>query len=239
MHNAQCTMHNWAAPFATSRCSSSVRLIVHCALCIVHLFVATSCFAQDDDIKELKQDKKEEFEKIPIVFYKKRQKEWYMGDSIDVIVMPEFPVYSRPVEFKNARAKRKYDRMVRNVKRVLPIAKQANTMIRETYEVLKNIPDEKGKERHMKAVEKSVKKQFTPLMKQLTFSQGKLLIKLIDRECNQSSYKVIKAFFGPGKAAFYQVFAWTFGASLKKEYKPEDDDAMIERIVEQVELGLL
>ena len=89
----------------------------------------------------------------------------------------------------------------------------------------------------MKGVEKEIKNTYTPEMKKLTYSQGKLLIKLVDRECNQSSYEIVKAVFGPAKAAFYQVFAWTFRASLKKEYKPETDDRLIERVVHQVESG--
>ena len=110
-------------------------------------------------------------------------------------------------------------------------------MISETYQVLEQLPDKKSKEEHMKAVEKEIKNTYTPEMKKLTYSQGKLLIKLVDRECNQSSYEIVKAFFGPAKAAFYQVFAWTFRASLKKEYKPETDDRLIERVVHQVESG--
>ena len=76
-------------------------------------------------------------------------------------------------------------------------------------------------------------------MKRLTFTQGKLLIKLIDRECNQSSFEIIKAFLGPFRAGFYQIFAWTFRASLKKEYDPEGEDAEVERIVRQIEVGQL
>ena len=76
-------------------------------------------------------------------------------------------------------------------------------------------------------------------MKKLTYSQGKLLIKLVDRECHQSSYEIVQAFFGPTKAALYQVFAWTFRASLKKEYHPEEEDKLIERVVRQVETGQL
>ena len=124
-----------------------------------------------------------------------------------------------------------------NVKRVLPLAQKVNLMISETYQVLEQLPDKKSKEEHMKAVEKEIKNTYTPEMKKLTYSQGKLLIKLVDRECNQSSYEIVKAFFGPAKAAFYQVFAWTFRASLKKEYKPETDDRLIERVVHQVESG--
>ena len=88
-------------------------------------------------------------------------------------------------------------------------------------------------------MERDIKRQFTPEMKKLTYSQGKLLIKLVDRECNQTSYEIVKAFLGPARAAFYQVFAWTFRASLKKRYDAENDDKMVERVVKQVELGLL
>ena len=76
-------------------------------------------------------------------------------------------------------------------------------------------------------------------MKKLTYSQGKLLIKLIDRECNQNSFEIVKAFFGPFKAGFYNTFASIFGASLKKDYDPENDDKLTERVVRMVEAGLL
>ena len=74
-------------------------------------------------------------------------------------------------------------------------------------------------------------------MKKLTYSQGKLLIKLIHRECNSSSYEAIQAFMGPVRASFWQVFAWTFGASLKKTYDPEGTDRLTERVVLMVEAG--
>lgn len=67
-------------------------------------------------------------------------------------------------------------------------------------------------------VEKGLKDQYTPRMKKLSFAQGKLLIKLIDRQSNSTSYELVKAFMGPFKAGFYQTFAALFGASLKKEY---------------------
>ena len=76
-------------------------------------------------------------------------------------------------------------------------------------------------------------------MKKLTLAQGKLLIKLINRETSSSSYELVKAFLGPFKAGFYQAFAAIFGASLKKEYHPEDEDAMIERIIVLIENGQL
>ena len=160
------------------------------------------------------------------------------GDTMWCYLLPELPVYA-PLKFRTAHQRRAYNRLVYNVKKVLPLAQQVNEMIAETYEVLEQLPDKKSKEAHMRAVEKSIMEQYKPEMKKLTYSQGKLLIKLVDRECNQSSYEIVQAFFGPAKAAFYQVFAWTFRASLKKEYRPDDDDKLIERVVRQVETGQL
>lgn len=159
-------------------------------------------------------------------------------DTMWCYLMPEVVVYP-PLKFKNKRQQRNYNRLVYNVKRVLPLAQRVNSMIIETYEILETLPDKKSKEAHMKAVEKSIKEQYTPEMKKLTYSQGKLLIKLVDRECNQNSYEIVKTFFGSTKAFFYQAFAWTFRASLKKEYDPEEDDKLIERVVQQIEMGQL
>ena len=78
---------------------------------------------------------------------------------------------------------------------------------------------------------------YTPRMKKLSFAQGKLLIKLIDRQSNSTSYELVKAFMGPFKAGFYQTFAALFGASLKKEYDPQGEDKLTERVVLMVENG--
>ena len=162
----------------------------------------------------------------------------YEGDTIPNITLPTVYVFEQ-LKFKNKKQRQKYDRLVRNVKKTLPIAKEVNRAIIETYEFLQTLPDEKAREKHLSLVEKGVKEQYTPRLKKLTFSQGKLLIKLIDRESNSSSYELVKAFLGPFKAGFYQAFAAIFGASLKKEYHPEDEDALIEQIVLQVESGQL
>ena len=74
-------------------------------------------------------------------------------------------------------------------------------------------------------------------MKKLTFAQGKLLIKLVDRQSNQTSFELVKAFMGPFKAGFYQTFTALFGASLKKEYDPAGEDKLTERVVLLVENG--
>jgi hypothetical protein len=162
----------------------------------------------------------------------------YDGDTIQYVELNKIYVYPEP-QFESAKERQAYNRLVYNVKKVLPIAKEANKILIETYEYLQTLPDKKSKDEHMKIVEKSIKKEYTPRMKKLTYSQGKLLIKLIFRECNSSSYSLIQAFLGPVKAGFYQAFAWTFGASLKKKYDPEGVDRLTERVVLQVEAGQL
>lgn len=76
-------------------------------------------------------------------------------------------------------------------------------------------------------------------MKKLTLRQGKLLIKLVDRQCDQNAYQLVRLFMGSFKAAFYQSFASMFGASLKKSYDPEGEDALVERVVILVTHGVL
>lgn len=158
------------------------------------------------------------------------------GDSIQYVELNNVYVYPKPV-FKNNRQRAAYNRLVYNIKKVLPIAKEVNKIIVETYEYLETLPNKKAKDAHMKLVEENIKKEYTPRMKKLTYSQGKLLIKLVYRECNSSSYNLIQAFLGPIKAGFYQAFAWMFGASLKKDYDPNGIDRLTERVVLQVEAG--
>jgi len=99
--------------------------------------------------------------------------------------------------------------------------------------------EERGEARkqHIKDLEKGIKKQYTPRLKKLTMRQGKLLIRLIDRQSNQTSYELVKAFLGGFRATTYQVFASMFGFSLKKHYDPEGEDALTERVIILVENG--
>jgi len=158
------------------------------------------------------------------------------GDSILYMELNKVYVYPKPV-FKNEKQQMVYNRLVRNVKKVLPIAKECNALIIETYEYLQTLPDKKARDAHLKLVEQSIKKEYTPRMKKLTFAQGKLLIKLVYRECNSSSYQLIQAFLGPIRAGFWQAFAWAYGASLTKKYDPEGVDSATEKIVLMVESG--
>ena len=156
---------------------------------------------------------------VPMV---KVGKALWQGDSIQYMEMNNVYVYPH-LTFKNQRQANSYMRLVKNVKVALPIAKEVRQMLLETSEYLETLPNKKAKDEHMK----------------LTYSQGKLLIKLIYRECNSSSYEAIQAFLGPVRAGFWQAFAWAFGASLKKQYNPEGTDRLTERVVLMVEAGQL
>ena len=160
------------------------------------------------------------------------------GDSIPYMEMSNVYVYPK-ITFDSKQKKNAYLRLVRNVKKVLPIAKEANQIIVETYEYLETLPNKKARDEHLKLVEKSIVRDYKPKMKKLTYSQGKLLIKLVYRECDSSTYDIVKAVLGPVRAGFWQAFAWCFGASLKKGYDPEGVDRLTERVVLMVEAGQL
>ena len=162
----------------------------------------------------------------------------YKGDTIPAVQLPNVYIF-RPLKFKNEKERLEYYRLVRNVKKVYPISKEINQAIIETYEYLQTLPNEKARQKHLKRVEKGLKEQYTARMKKLSFTQGKNLIKLIDRQSNSTSYELVKAFMGPFKAGFYQTFAALFGASLKKQYDPEGEDKLTERVILLVESGQL
>lgn len=160
----------------------------------------------------------------------------YERDTIPYVNLPMVYIF-KPLKFKNDKERMEYYKLVRNVKKVYPIAREINRTILETYEYLQTLPNEKARQKHIKRVEKGLKEQYTPQMKKLTFAQGKLLIKLVDRQSHQTSFELVRAFMGPFKAGFYQTFAALFGASLKKEYDPLGDDKLTERVVLLVENG--
>lgn len=162
----------------------------------------------------------------------------YKGDSIPHVILPTLSKYP-PLKFANERERQRYNRLVANVKKVLPIAKLAKHTIIETYDYLETLPTKEERDAHIRQVELGLRRQYTPLMKKLSYSQGKLLVKLVDRECNQTSYEIVKAFIGPLRAGFYQVFAGLFGNSLTKRYDPDGDDRYTERVVRMVESGQL
>jgi len=198
------------------------------------LFLVLTCVAQSKN----KADQMAEMDSPTFVPTVRVGKVLENGDSIQYMEMNNVYVFP-PIEFSSKKQQGAYMRLVKNVKTVLPIAKEANQIMMETAEYLETLPTKQAREEHMKRVEKSIMQEYKPRMKKLTYSQGKLLIKLIYRESHSSGYELIQAFLGPVRAGFYQAFAWAFGASLKKQYDPEGVDRLTERVVLMVEAGQL
>ncbi|MBO5698729.1 MAG: DUF4294 domain-containing protein [Bacteroidaceae bacterium] len=161
----------------------------------------------------------------------------YEGDSIPHITLPTLHKYPH-FTFKNDRARNKYNRLVFNIKKVLPIAKLVRATIIETYELLQMLPEDQ-RAAHLKRVEQGLFDQYGKQMRKLTRTQGRLLVKLVDRECNNSGYAITKAFLGVVRANLYQGIALCFGNSLTKRYDPEGEDKEVERIVLLIESGQL
>lgn len=164
--------------------------------------------------------------------------EFIQGDTIYNALLPETIVYP-PLKFRNEKERLEYTKLVRDVKKTLPYARQVSTSIIETYEFMETLPNKKAKQKHLESSQKYIMAEYKPKMKKLTKNQGKILVKLIDRETNSSAYDIVKSLMGPIKATFYNTFAGLFGNNLKTEYDPEGKDKMIERIVVEIQQGTL
>lgn len=162
------------------------------------------------------------------------------GDTIYKVILNNIIVYPEE-KFRNKEEEELYWRNVRDVRKTLPYAKLINRTLQETYEYIETFPTQKEKEDYLKRFEKQVFNQYKPEMKKLTKNQGKTLIKLVNRETNQKSYYIIKAFMGTFRAGFWHTFGRFFGVNMKDGYAPNSNrhDAMLERICVRIEQGTL
>lgn len=158
------------------------------------------------------------------------------GDT--VFVLPTVYAFP-PMKFKNKREEKFYWRTVRDVKKVLPYSKLISTLVQEVNDTLMRIPTQKERDRYMRQWEKTTYRKYYKEFTHMTLNQGKLLIRLVDRECQTSSYELIRAYRGSFSAGFYQMFAKLFGADLKSKFGTGRDDKIIERIIILVEAGQL
>lgn len=158
------------------------------------------------------------------------------GDTIYVDVLNEVEV-TAPLIFSNKQNAKRYSRLVRYVKKVYPYAKIAGMKMREYEQILEDTPRKRDRKKIMKQAEQELKEEFTDELKNLTYMQGEILLKLIDRETQTSGYDIVKDMRGGFKAGFYQGFARLFGFNLKDRYDPEGRDHEIEEIVLMIEQG--
>lgn len=158
-------------------------------------------------------------------------------DTIPLVSLPPVNAVAKRT-FPSKKAQRKYDRLVFHVKKALPYAKLAGKRMKEVEAELSTMSPKERKKR-LKALEKEIKRDYEGDLRKLTFTQGRILIKLLDRETGQVSYDIVKEFRGGFTAWFFQGIAKMFNYDLREEYDPEKDDRLIESIVQKIEAGEL
>lgn len=158
------------------------------------------------------------------------------GDTLLQAQLPILTIYGTR-SFKSLWEQRRYEKLVRNVRKVYPYARLAGAKLREYEIVLTKAHSERERKQLMKKAEKELNSRFGPELKKLTFSQGKILIKLIDRETGNTSYTLLQDLRGRFTAFVWQQFARIFGYNLKVKYNPQGEDRQIEEIVQRIEEG--
>lgn len=158
-------------------------------------------------------------------------------------VLPEVAIKEVTIIGKNNVPRRvtarRNDRMVYNLKIVYPYAVIVREKLYQVEQDLAAITDEQERRKYIRGVEEFVLGEYEDDMREMTITQGKLLIKLIDRETRNTSFELIKQFRGGLSASFWQGIARIFGTNLKAEYDPYGEDAMMEFILIQLEAGML
>lgn len=160
------------------------------------------------------------------------------GDTVLLASIKEVYIFPKP-KFSSRRAEYHYWKLVRDLKIVYPYAQLAKVKLDELNVEFMQLPNDKARREYAKKVEKQLRDEYEDQLKALTITQGKLLIKLIDRETGKTSYTLVKELRGSFQAAFWQTVAVIFGSSLKVKYDPQGKDAEIEKIVRKIELGYL
>ncbi len=159
-------------------------------------------------------------------------------DTVPVVDLEEVRVIPRP-RFRTRREYRRYSRYVRNVKKVYPYAKFTARLLNEMEQHLDSLHTEREKKAYIRQVEKELKAKYSDVIWNMTFSQGKILIKLIDRETGMTSYEIIDRMKGAFNAGFWQAVARLFGSNLKMKFDPEGEDRVLNQIVLMIEYGMI
>lgn len=159
------------------------------------------------------------------------------GDTIPFIQLKEVNVYNWKVLTHSE--EKKLTRLMKNVKIVYPYARLAGIKLEEYVDILAQAPDDKARRQIMKQLEDEIEAEYGQELRDLTVSQGKILLKLVDRETGESSYELVSELRGQFRAVFYQAFARIFGLNMKLRYDPEGEDRDIEYIVRMIENGQL
>jgi Domain of unknown function (DUF4294) len=156
------------------------------------------------------------------------------GDTIPYIWLPTINIYTTRI-FKSKREQIKYTKLRRDVTKVWPYAKLAGVMFNQLEKELKMTNDKRVQKALIDKTEKEIMEKFEAELKKLTVTQGRILIKLIDRQTGNTSFKVVQDLKGKFSAFVWQSLARLFGSNLKSHYDPLGEDAEIEKIVLSLE----
>lgn len=154
------------------------------------------------------------------------------GDSMLHITLMQVNIYHRKRDLRN------YQKMVRAVKKVYPLALEASRRMADVDVELSELR-RRDRRQYTEAMEEALKKEITPMLWKMTRYEGKILLKLIDRETDYTVFSIIKEYRSGFTAGFYQMLAKMFGNNLKLQYDPEGEDEMLEQIVLYYKAGLL
>ena len=157
------------------------------------------------------------------------------GDTVISVAVDPLYVFAPP---KN---RKQYYRLVQNVKKVYPYALEARQYMHTLETTLDGIKSPREREKFIASMEREIVVKYTPILEKMTYTQGKILIKLIDRETSRTPYQLLRDFRGKFTAGFYNTIAKIFKADLKQHYAPSrgGEDAMIEQIITLIDAGLL
>ena len=158
------------------------------------------------------------------------------GDTLLHSTIKEVSVYPEP-QFSSRRDLRRYERLIHNLKIVHPYAVMAADMLNELNEAFIGLKTERERQQFVKQVESKLMNEFEDELKSLTLTQGRLLIKLIDRETGNTSYELLRELRGSFSAFFWQAVARLFGSNLKTTFDADGEDKLIDQIIILMENG--
>lgn len=197
---------------------------------LIFLIIAAETPGQQDSVKA-------KTDSLPDRFYLLQEVD-RNGVKMPEIEIKEVTIHARPDKF-HRREYRQYEKLVSNIKKVYPYALIVRKKLEEVDQQLINIPGDRDRKRFLRDVEKDVFTEYKDEIENMTISQGRLLIKLIDRETQNTSYTLIREYRGKFSATLWQSVARIFGTNLKEEYDPYGEDELIEAIIREIDAGRL
>ncbi len=197
---------------------------------MISLLILVNLSGQTDTIKQLNDTLPENYYRLHSI-----ERE---GISLPEINIKEVVIVGRPSTGKKFPFYR-YQRLIYNLKKVYPYALVVRARLGAINEGLVNIPDERDRKKYLRKAEKDIFGEYEDDVRDMTITQGRLLLKLIDRETLNTSYELIRQYRGNISAAFWQGIARIFGTDLKAEYDPFGEDAVMEIVLKELEAGNL